>query len=141
MQIARNRVVSLDVELSDIWGNLIDHPTEPVQYLHGGYGDIFEHVEASLEGKGPNDRIDIRLEPEDSYGDYDENLLFVEPLSAFPEGLEVGMRVDPQSMPGLLQGGDDDNDDDHDHGDDHDAQESDEPAHDQDTTVLAIRRT
>jgi FKBP-type peptidyl-prolyl cis-trans isomerase SlyD len=104
MQIARNRVVSLDVELSDIWGNLIDHPAEPVQYLHGDYGDIFALVEAALDAKAPNDRIDIRLEPEDSYGDYNENLLFVEPLSGFPVGLEVGMRVDPGLIPGAISG-------------------------------------
>jgi FKBP-type peptidyl-prolyl cis-trans isomerase SlyD len=123
MQIARNRVVSLDVELSDIWGNLIDHPEQPVQYLHGDYGDIFALVEAALEGKNPNDRIDVRLEPEDSYGDYDENLLKVEPLSGFPEGLEVGMRIATESLAGGMDDGSgqrrDDGDDQDDADDDH----------------------
>ena len=100
MQIAKNRVVSLDVELSDIWGNLIEHPGEPVQYLHGGYGDIFPLVEEALEGKAPNDRIDVRLEPEDSHGDYDDTLLMVEPLEKFPEGLEVGMRIEAEAAGG-----------------------------------------
>jgi len=100
MHIAKNRVVTLDVELSDIWGNLIEHPEEPVQYLHGAYGDIFPVVEAALEGKAPNDRIDLRLEPEDAHGDYDENLLLVEPLEKFPEGLEVGMRIETDARPG-----------------------------------------
>jgi len=94
MQISKDLVVSLDIELSDIWGNLIEHAEEPVQYLHGGYGDIFSAVEAELEGKSPGDRIDIRLEPEDAYGDYDENLLQVEPLEDFPDGMEVGMRIE-----------------------------------------------
>ncbi|MFM9971700.1 MAG: peptidylprolyl isomerase [Burkholderiales bacterium] len=87
-------MVSLDVELSDIWGNLLEHPAEPVQYLHGNYGDIFALVEAALEGKSPNDRIDVRLEPEDSYGDYNENLLMIESLAKYPEGLDVGMRIE-----------------------------------------------
>ncbi|MSQ52079.1 MAG: peptidylprolyl isomerase [Betaproteobacteria bacterium] len=94
MHVAKDRVVSLDVELTDIWGNLIEHPSEPAQYLHGGYGDIFPMVEAALDGKAACYRIDVRLEPEDAYGDYDENRLLVKSLDAFPAGLEVGMRIE-----------------------------------------------
>jgi FKBP-type peptidyl-prolyl cis-trans isomerase SlyD len=36
----------------------------------------------------------VRLEPEDAFGDYDENLLRVEPRSRFPQVLEVGMRFE-----------------------------------------------
>jgi FKBP-type peptidyl-prolyl cis-trans isomerase SlyD len=44
--IAKDTVVSLDVELSDIWGKLIQRSEEPLQYLHGGYGNIFPAAEA-----------------------------------------------------------------------------------------------
>ena len=97
MQVAKDRVVSLDVELSDIWGNLIEHPSAPVLYLHGGYGDIFPLIEAALEGKSVAERIDVRLEPEDAYGDCDENLLLVESMEMFPEGLETGMRIEGEA--------------------------------------------
>jgi FKBP-type peptidyl-prolyl cis-trans isomerase SlyD len=50
LRIAKNTVVSLDVELSDIWGNSIQRSEEPVQYLHGGYGNISPAVETALEG-------------------------------------------------------------------------------------------
>lgn len=94
MKIAKNCVVSLDVELSDLHGELIDRTEEPVQYLHGGFGDIFPSAEAALDGKGVKDRVDVRLEPEDAFGDYDESLLRVEPRSRFPETLETGMRFE-----------------------------------------------
>ncbi len=94
MHIAKNTVVSLDVGLSDIWGNTIQRSGEPVQYLHGGYGNIFPAVEAALEGKGVKDRVEVRLEPGEAFGDYDENLLRVEPRSRFPETLETGMRFE-----------------------------------------------
>jgi FKBP-type peptidyl-prolyl cis-trans isomerase SlyD len=97
MQVARNAVVSLEVELSDIWGNLIQRSEEPVQYLHGGYGDIFPAVEAQLEGKSVGDRVETRLEPEDAFGDYDENLLRVESRAGFPAELEVGMRLEGEA--------------------------------------------
>jgi len=98
LRIAKNTVVSLDVELSDIWGNSIQRSEEPVQYLHGGYGNIFPAVEAALEGKTVKDRLEVRLEPEDAFGDYDENLLRVEPRGRFPEALEVGMRFEGTAL-------------------------------------------
>ena len=98
MHIAKNTVVSLEVELSDIWGNAIQRSEEPVQYLHGGYGNIFPAAEAALEGKTVKDRLEVRLEPEDAFGDYDENLLRVEPRSRFPEALEVGMHFEGSAV-------------------------------------------
>jgi FKBP-type peptidyl-prolyl cis-trans isomerase SlyD len=100
MQIAKNTVVSLDVELSDIWGTLIDRSEEPLQYLHGGYGDIFPAVEAALDGLSEQARVEVRLEPEDAFGDYDENLLRVEPRESFPEALEAGMRFEGSTIGG-----------------------------------------
>lgn len=98
VNITRNAVVSLDVELSDIWGNLIQKSEEPVQYLHGGYGDIFPAVEAALEGRQEQDRVEVRLEPEDAFGAYDEELILLVARDQFPEGLEVGMRVEGESV-------------------------------------------
>ena len=71
MIIAANTVVTLAFELSDIWDNLIERPEEPVQYLHGDYGDIFPAVEAALAGKSEKDSVEVRLEPGDAFGDYD----------------------------------------------------------------------
>jgi FKBP-type peptidyl-prolyl cis-trans isomerase SlyD len=97
MDIGTNTVVSLDVELSDLWGNLIERSSEPVQYLHGGYKDIFPVVEAALQGKREKDSIEVRLEPEDAFGDYDEQLLRVQPRSSFPEPIEIGMRFEGEA--------------------------------------------
>lgn len=94
MRVAKDTVVSLDVVLADIWGNTIEVSDEPLQYLHGGYGNIFPAAEAALDGKNLRDRIEVRLEPEEAFGDYDEDLLRVEERSRFPETLEVGMRFE-----------------------------------------------
>ena len=100
MQIAKDMVVSLDVELSDIWGNVIDRSEEPLQYLHGGYGDIFPAVEAALEGRSEKARVEVRLEPEDAFDDYDANLLRVESRESFPDEIEPGMRFEGASIGG-----------------------------------------
>jgi FKBP-type peptidyl-prolyl cis-trans isomerase SlyD len=94
VRIAKNTIVSLDVSLSDLWGNVMQCSGEPVQYLHGGYGNLFPAVESALEGKSVRDQVEVRLEPEEAFGDYDANLLKVEPRNRFPQELEVGMRFE-----------------------------------------------
>jgi len=64
LNIAKDTVVSLDVELSDIWASSSSAPRSLWQYLHGGYGNIFPAAEAALEGKRVKDRVEVRLEPE-----------------------------------------------------------------------------
>jgi FKBP-type peptidyl-prolyl cis-trans isomerase SlyD len=108
MQIAHNSVVTISYSLFDAQGELIEKSPAPVTYLHGGYDNIFPLVEQALQGKGPGDTIKIKLEPEDAFGDYDENLLRVEPRAQFPETLEVGMQF--EGIPGDSPDGEEETD-------------------------------
>jgi FKBP-type peptidyl-prolyl cis-trans isomerase SlyD len=47
-----------------------------------------------LEGKAPGESVQIQLEPEDAFGEYDADLLRVEPAERYGEGLAVGMEVE-----------------------------------------------
>jgi len=66
-------------------------------YLHGGYGELFAALERVLEGKAPGDSVRIQLEPEDAFGEYDADLLRVEPAERYGQGLAVGMEVEEDS--------------------------------------------
>jgi FKBP-type peptidyl-prolyl cis-trans isomerase SlyD len=103
MEVARNTVVSLDIELADLWGNLIRRSDAPVHYLHGGYDDIVPALERALEGKRAGETLTLRLEPEEAFGEYDERLLRVEPRVNFPAELAVGMQF--EGIPGGAQDG------------------------------------
>lgn len=94
MQIARDRVVTLDYELFDADGSLIEKTERPIEYLHGGYHGIFPLVEKALDGKGVGDRCKVRLNPEDAFGEYDAELVQVEPRDKFPESIAVGMQFE-----------------------------------------------
>jgi FKBP-type peptidyl-prolyl cis-trans isomerase SlyD len=94
MLIAKNTIVTLDYRVSDPEGNSIDEGSEPLVYLHGGYDGIFPRIEEALEGKGVGDDICVKLQPDDAFGDYDEELVHVEPLDLFPDDIEVGMQFE-----------------------------------------------
>ena len=63
-------------------------------YLHGGYGELLVALERALEGKAPGESVRLQLEPEDAFGDYDAELLRVEPAERYGEGIAVGMEVE-----------------------------------------------
>lgn len=98
MKIARDAVAAVDVEVWDVHGNLLERSEAPILYLHGGYEGIFPIVEAALEGKGEGDRVEVQLEPEEGFGEYDENLVRLEDRDQFPEELSVGMQF--EGVPG-----------------------------------------
>ena len=97
-RIDAGTVVTLSYELRASDGELLDEPGTTVAYLHGGHGGIFPKVEAALGGHGPGHVVEMSLEPEDAFGDYDPQFLRVEPREAFPEVLQVGMRF--EGVPG-----------------------------------------
>ena len=94
MKIEKNTVVSLDFQLSELDGTVLEKSSEPIGYLHGGYSGMFGPVEEKLEGLEEGSEVTVRLEPDDAFGEYDESLKRSEPRSAFPRDLEVGMRFE-----------------------------------------------
>ncbi len=95
MKIAKNSVVSLRYELIDeATGELVEKVEEPVSYLHGGYDGIFPLVEEALHGKRVGDECSVTLQPDDAFGEYEHELVEVEPRSSFPEDIEVGMQFE-----------------------------------------------
>lgn len=101
MKIDKNTVVSLSFELKDTDGNVLDSSTDPVNYLLGGYDNIFPKVEQALMGKIKGDSVMVDLQPEDAFGDYDEALLQIEPSDVFPaDVLKVGAQFEGEDPTG-----------------------------------------
>jgi FKBP-type peptidyl-prolyl cis-trans isomerase SlyD len=97
VQIDQDTVVGLTYELTDADGGLIEKTDAPVEYLHGGYEGIFASVERALAGKSVGDTCRVRLEPEDAFGEYDAELVQLEPLEKFPANVAVGMQFEGRS--------------------------------------------
>ena len=94
MKIVKDSVVSLRYELFDAEGNLVENVDDPISYLHGGYDGIFPLVEEALHGKGVGDKVSVTLQPDDAFGEYEHELVEVEPRSSFPKDVAVGMQFE-----------------------------------------------
>ena len=90
MEITQRCVVALTWTLKDTLGEVLDELQEPVEFLVGG-DDLLARIEESLQGHEPGARLDLHLEPEETFGDYNEELVFLEQRDLFPAEVEEGM--------------------------------------------------
>ena len=98
MKITPHCVVALTWTLKDTLGDVLDELDEPVEFLVGGT-DLLARIDEALQGHEPPDQLDLHLEPEDAFGDYDELRVFLEPRNVFPAELEEGMTFDGAALP------------------------------------------
>ena len=103
MQVVRDTVVTLDYNVTDPDGDLVDAGAEPMVYIHGGYDDIFPMIEEALQGKKIGETVVVKMQPDDAFGEYDASLVEIEPRKVFPKELQIGMQFE-----GLPEGGDED---------------------------------
>ena len=94
MKISKNTIVSLRYKLTDAQNNVIEEPEAPMVYLHGGYDGTFPKIETALDGQDVGYETTLQLDPGDAFGEYDPELLKIEPRTRFPEPLEVGMQFE-----------------------------------------------
>jgi FKBP-type peptidyl-prolyl cis-trans isomerase SlyD len=94
MNIFANTVVTMTFELFDSDGALLESTPEPITYLHGGHSGMLPKVEEALNLKKIGDAISIDVEPADAFGDYDPELVKIEPAESLPPEVEVGMQFE-----------------------------------------------
>ena len=78
MQVAKHAVVTIAYTLTAPDGEVLDTSEggEPLAYVHGT-GSLVPGLEAALEGKKKGDRFQVRVAPEQGYGERDEGLVQV----------------------------------------------------------------
>ena len=98
MEIKQQCVVSLTWTLQDTLGETLDVLEEPVEFLVGG-SDLFAKIEEALQGHEVGARVNLHLEPEEAFGDFNEKLVFLEKRSLFPAEIETGMTFEGSALP------------------------------------------
>lgn len=90
MNIAKDKVVSIEYELKSTDGEILDSSDENgvLSYLQGS-GFLFPGLEKALEGKKTGDQLDRTFTAVEAYGEYDEALVFNAARSDFAEGVEL----------------------------------------------------
>ena len=98
MKITPQCVVGLTWTLRDTLGEVLDELDDPIEFLVGG-DDLLAAIEDKLQNHVIGDKIDMQLEPEQAFGDYDETRVFLEARALFPAETEEGMTFDGAALP------------------------------------------
>ena len=102
MQIADQKVITLNYILKDDEGNIIDQANDgSFVYLHGAL-NIVPGLEKALTGKAVGDAVSVSVAPEEAYGPRDDQRIQEVPRDMFPEDTEIeaGMQFNAQGPDG-----------------------------------------
>jgi len=104
MQVAKDKVTTIDYTLKDDEGTIIDQSSNgEFAYLHGA-NNIIPGLEQALEGKQAGDEVSVSIDPEQGYGEKDLAQIQRVPRSQFPPDVEIeaGMQFQAQSPDGQM---------------------------------------
>jgi FKBP-type peptidyl-prolyl cis-trans isomerase SlyD len=101
--IGDNVVASIHYKLTDNSGDVLDSSEggEPLNYLHGA-GNLIPGLEKELVGKTSGASLQVKVAPEEAYGNKHDELIEVVPRAAFQgvDNIEPGMGFEAQGSDG-----------------------------------------
>ena len=98
MEISQQCVVALTWTLKDTLGEVLDVLDEPVEFLVGGQ-DLLPAIDQALQGHSAGATVQLQIEPEQAFGDFNDQLLFLEPRQLFPKDLQEGLTMEGHALP------------------------------------------
>ena len=98
MEITTQCVVALTWTLKDTLGEELDVLDEPVEFLFGG-NDLLPSIEAALQGHVAGDKVQLQIEPDQAFGDFNDQLIFLEPRALLPSELQEGLTMEGYALP------------------------------------------
>jgi FKBP-type peptidyl-prolyl cis-trans isomerase SlyD len=98
MEISQQCTVALTWTLKDTLGEVLDVLEEPVDFLIGG-NDLFKKIEDALQGHEAGAKVQLQLEPEEAFGDFNDQLVFLESRALFPKEIAEGMTFEGHALP------------------------------------------
>lgn len=100
--VAKHKAVYLTYSiLINASGDVFEQSDVPVGYVHGADSDLFEKVEAALEGKTIGDRVEVSLSADEGFGPHRPELTFTDDLDNVPPQFRhIGAEVEFESESG-----------------------------------------
>src|SRR4051812_16611964 len=89
-EVGPDTLVTLSYVLFDEDGEQVDRApkSEPLKYVHG-YAQIVPGLEKALAGMKAGDKAEVVVEPDDAFGDHDDEGVFEVDKADFPDSGEI----------------------------------------------------
>ena len=84
-KIKDDMFVVLTYTIFDLEKNIIEKVDAPISHIQGFGKKLLQKIEDKLNGKQAGDELEVRIEPDDGFGNYDDSLIIKDKLSNVPE--------------------------------------------------------
>ena len=92
--IKKDKFVSLTYSITDASGDVLECTEVPISLIYGRDSQIIEKITQALAGKQQDDDIQVTLPPQDGFGEYLQELTFIDDIDNVPhEFRHIGAEV------------------------------------------------
>ncbi len=84
MQVEINKVVSVTYSITTEDGEVVERIDLPVSFLYGDNTGLFKKVEQAIAGGAIGDQLEVSLEPQEGFGDWNPDLTFSDSIENVP---------------------------------------------------------
>lgn len=103
MKIIKDTVATVQLQIADRLGRLIQKTDEPAALLIGGYNNTLPAIEAVLQGQEAGFKTTLELTPATGFGERDEGQVRSIAKKDFPPGVKVGGQLEVADADGQFK--------------------------------------
>jgi FKBP-type peptidyl-prolyl cis-trans isomerase SlyD len=96
--VVRDSLVHVDMKLFDLQGNDLDDSANEDMTILIGYDDTLPVIEKALLGKKVGEEIKLDIEPEEAFGEYEPERVYMVDSALLGDNAEEGMKY--EGVPG-----------------------------------------
>jgi len=100
-RISKNKYVEFTYSIADENSEIFESVSVPVGYTYGSTQQMFDQVEAAIEGLTAGKKVSVELPAGEAYGQYDPNMTLTDDLANVPPQFQkIGAQVEMQNENG-----------------------------------------
>ena len=100
-RVSKNKYIEFTYSIADENGEIIESVSMPVGYVYDGVQQMFDQVEAAIEGRAAGEKISVELPAGEAYGQHDPAMTFTDDLANVPPQFQkIGAEVEMQNENG-----------------------------------------
>jgi FKBP-type peptidyl-prolyl cis-trans isomerase SlyD len=100
-KVKPGKYVSISYTIRDDAGNVVEQHDLPIGFVYGSDTELIGGMDKAIAGKVAGDEVEVDLPPQETFGEHDPELTFVEELDNVPPQFRhVGAEVQMQNEAG-----------------------------------------
>ena len=102
--VKTGKYVALTYAILDDQGKVVEQHDVPLGFVYGSDTELIGGMDKAVRGKRAGDEVEVKLSPEDAYGERDPSLTFTDDLENVPPQFRrIGAEVQMQSETGEVK--------------------------------------